>query len=113
MQLDEWDIDFGAGRGTADFTWDDDKFIVRVYFNLDFDVHCEWTYFGGRDIEQCTPVALIHSYRAVKMRDTNAGWEEHEEDELSREDENELQYLIDDEYPKYLNDQVLDMNYDI
>ena len=73
----------------------------------------EGTYFGGRDIEQCTPVAILHDYTAIRMRDTNAGWEEYESDELSREDEEELQYLIDDEYPKYLNDQVLDMNYDI
>ena len=105
MELHDWDVDFGSGKGTADFLTDDDLYMVRVDFELDFDTHCEWVYFGGRDIEECTPVALLFNYSAVTMCYTPEGWEVGEDAELSREDEQELQYLIDDEYVKYLEEQ--------
>ena len=104
LVLEDWDVDYSIGEGWFEFAWTDTTF-VRVYVTLDFDTECEWKYFNGRDYEDCYAVAKIHSWEAWDYKYTNGDPEPIGlTDDLWPEDEKAMQAVIDEEYPKYIEE---------
>ena len=105
LVLEDWILDFSIGEATFIFAWGENH-EIKVECTLDFDTRCEWKYFNGRDYEECTPVADIYSYTAYDytLHHNSGEVMSVEISDINKEDEEAMQAVIDEEYPKFLKE---------